>query len=611
MAPTRRRHGTGLKQSSVRPDTEPRTQAAPGDAGPKQEAMQGDETHDTAPSAAVQIPFHWGGFATLFVSICFLFILRRPDALLNPQFWAEDGKLLFQSQLIHGGLALAIQPYRGYFIMGTRLAAAFAGCFPIKFAPLIYNLAAIVIEGLACSLFSLPWYAFLVRSRVLRTAVCIAAAGALYTESLVNNLCNTQWYLAVACLLLLFRQPPRQERFGAWLTSLCVLVAALGALTNPVLVVTMPICIWQIFIRRRNRAVTIAILAGIAAQVVCFLAASPAAASTAGSALLRIDHFVAAMVIAAIYNVLISSVAGWKAANFISAADGVGVFLCVFTGAIAWLTWLWLQFSAAERVQMGTALYIGAASLILPLRVRGLSQAYVTVTHLQEPRGEQYFVIAGFVLLLLLAMTAETLWGERRQYTAAAFFMVLVTGGLIGNFRVPPFPDYQWRHYVPEVEAWHAAARAGISRLGVAVPINPQGWAIRLPAIFQNVLITGFPDHVVVHLDGENTAASSIEPALVHNSDPTYVDLPPIFLVNSTYRVRAVVMARDTATASLFVHGTLSGGAFAESLPASIDADGVALTTEVRTDAEAGLCIHIRRKSGGVVTFRSITITPI
>src|SRR5262245_42079804 len=110
--------------------------------------MHGQAVADTDHGG--NVPVNWRGFGVIFLLMCALFVLRRPDALLNPQFWAEDGNVLFQNQLIHGGWSLAIQPYRGYFILDSRLAAAFATLFPIGWAPLIYNLFSIVIEGLAC-----------------------------------------------------------------------------------------------------------------------------------------------------------------------------------------------------------------------------------------------------------------------------------------------------------------------------------------------------------------------------------------------------------------------------------------------------------------------------
>jgi hypothetical protein len=82
-----------------------------------------------------------------------------------------------------------------------------------------------------------------------------------------------------------------------------------------------------------------------------------------------------------------------------------------------------------KRVYLLTALYIGGATLIMPLRVRGLSAAFNAVTRLTESRGEQYFVIASFVFLFLLAMTAECLWGATKPRAATAFFLLLVAAG--------------------------------------------------------------------------------------------------------------------------------------------------------------------------------------
>lgn len=274
-----------------------------------------------------------------------------------------------------------------------------------------------------------------------------------------------------------------------------------------------------------------------------------------------------------------------------------------------WLTWLWLRSSGIKRMQIGTALYIGGASLVLPFRVRGISEAFSTVTHIQEIRGEQYFLVAGSVLLILFAVTSEALFGERHRYMPATFFMVLICGGLLGNFRAAPLLDFQWRQYASGLEAWRSAAKAGTSRPGLSVPINPSGWNIQMPSMFRSVLVTGFPDHVLLTMDSENAGTPSMPPALVHSSDPVYVDLPSILDVNTTYRIRAVVVARDKATASLFVHGSSSGQP-TESLPATIDAGGAQLVVEFRS-VQPELCIHIRRTTGGPVSFRSITITPI
>src|SRR3954469_13020568 len=47
---------------------------------------------------------------------------RRPDMVLNPQFWAEDGPVFFAQARIHG-IAALVEPYAGYFHTVLRLVA--------------------------------------------------------------------------------------------------------------------------------------------------------------------------------------------------------------------------------------------------------------------------------------------------------------------------------------------------------------------------------------------------------------------------------------------------------------------------------------------------------
>src|ERR1035441_588482 len=88
---------------------EPGAHAKFADAAPARGAANLDEAEDRACSSDVQAPFCWSRFVALFLFVCALFVLRRPDALLHPQFWAEDGTLLFQSQLIHGACSSDVQ----------------------------------------------------------------------------------------------------------------------------------------------------------------------------------------------------------------------------------------------------------------------------------------------------------------------------------------------------------------------------------------------------------------------------------------------------------------------------------------------------------------------
>src|SRR3954469_12775577 len=73
-------------------------------------------------------------------------ISRRPDAISNPQFFAEDGNVWFAEAYNYGwARALAIT-HTGYFQTLPRLGAALALAVPLQHAPLVMNLVGLVLQ---------------------------------------------------------------------------------------------------------------------------------------------------------------------------------------------------------------------------------------------------------------------------------------------------------------------------------------------------------------------------------------------------------------------------------------------------------------------------------
>ena len=66
-----------------------------------------------------------------------ILFLRRPDALLNSQLFAEDG-MFFLDAYDRGAKAI-FSPYNGYLHLAPRLTAAFALAFDPAWMPAIYN----------------------------------------------------------------------------------------------------------------------------------------------------------------------------------------------------------------------------------------------------------------------------------------------------------------------------------------------------------------------------------------------------------------------------------------------------------------------------------------
>src|SRR5580692_2207009 len=88
--------------------------------------------------------------------IFLLLFLRRPDALANPQFFAEDGMIFFHDQLLFGIRQALWIPHAGYVLAVQRLTALLGSYFCPVLAPAVYNITALTLSACCCAFFVLP-----------------------------------------------------------------------------------------------------------------------------------------------------------------------------------------------------------------------------------------------------------------------------------------------------------------------------------------------------------------------------------------------------------------------------------------------------------------------
>src|SRR6266481_9192919 len=136
-----------------------------------------------------------------YFAVSFLILFsRRPDAILNPQFYAEDGTYWY-ADAYHFGLRCLFMPEAGYLHTVPRLVALFTLLFPLAVAPLIMNICALFVQILPVSLF--------LSARVRSIPLPIRLLGSFLYLALPNsaeihaNTTNIQWHLALVVLLVL------------------------------------------------------------------------------------------------------------------------------------------------------------------------------------------------------------------------------------------------------------------------------------------------------------------------------------------------------------------------------------------------------------------------
>ena len=410
--------------------------------------------------------------ASIGLLLAVLFILRRPDAIFNAQFWAEDGLVFFAEDLIFGGWASVFHPYSGYLHLVPRIVAAAADPLPVAYVPLFYDTCATMIAAGCCALFASAAYRFLIASDAIRAALCVLFAVAPYADEIVGTIANAQWYLSLGALLLVIA--PAQERVS-FRTVAVTFGILLFSLSAPQAIVFVPLVAW-LAIKRRTIAGALpclALLAGAGAQVMVFL---PHRAAVAGQGFDAVQLAIATG-LAFAHRVAMSTIVGHTYAERLAASAPA---VAPIVGAIVLIAPLVLVRHVRRRfAQAATAAAIMLATIALAMSFRGNAVVFADYAHFSVWRGERYFFLAACLMLFLLGSAVDVMRGRARAYAAAAA-MTLVLAGTEQNARVGPFRDDDWAHYAPMVTAWRAADAAHLRAVQISVPINP-GMNLTLP----------------------------------------------------------------------------------------------------------------------------------
>ena len=168
-------------------------------------------------------------------------VSRRPDAILHPQFFAEDGMFWYADAYNIGWFRALLIPHTGYFQTLPRLSAAFSLLFPLLFAPLVLNIIAIIIQVLPVT--------FLLSSRCanwgslgVRTFFAAAYIALPNSRELDAAITEAQWHMAVIAALVVLSVPSQRKVWRAF----DVAALLLSGLTGPFCIALLPLAafIW-------------------------------------------------------------------------------------------------------------------------------------------------------------------------------------------------------------------------------------------------------------------------------------------------------------------------------------------------------------------------------
>lgn len=208
-----------------------------------------------------------------------IIILRRPELIFHPQFWAEDFAVFFRDAYIREVPSL-VKPYSGSLQLFPRVIALIFAQLPLNVAPLFFNISAMAVMVLPVFLI---WSDNnLLKSEGPNRKLLITALYLLMPNiaEIYGNLSNATWFLTIAAILVLIRTDKKSAK--KWLPfDIALLVAS--CLTGPTSIVLAIVATYLALnkaTKSRPAVIKAVVVAACAiVQITVFMVSAPAGPS--------------------------------------------------------------------------------------------------------------------------------------------------------------------------------------------------------------------------------------------------------------------------------------------------------------------------------------------
>jgi hypothetical protein len=400
-----------------------------------------------------------------FLFFAALLIARRPDCILHPQFWAEEGTRFFTDARAHPAWAnLAACPY-GYFDLLIRTAHQIAVLFPIETAPLVLVLIAIAIQA------AVP--TFVVSSRYtnwmgpfpirLVAAVLYCAMPNSFEVHCIQL--HSRVHLAVLAALLIVSAPSRS--LAGKLFDGSVLIVS--GLSGPFALILAPVAGWQYWIKRDPATRRNFLILAVALVLEIF-------------ALIYSSRSRFGVPIGASFPEAIRIIGGQFAMGFFL---GQGTYSTIVhqpyfdvAAGLSLLALLVLVFLFVQRgrPELRQLLFVGVGALAIALAAPIGAPSGMTQWHALwsiPGCGQRYYFVPMAMLLFAIAAAAGRGHARVWQTSATALLVLIATTGGRVDWTLPAFTDFHFSQYANLYRALPPGA-------SITVRINPPGWHMEL-----------------------------------------------------------------------------------------------------------------------------------
>lgn len=388
-------------------------------------------------------------FLIIFLIFISLVVFRRPDSITNAQFYAEDGFFWYSEAYNNDSLLKPfLDPKQGYFQTISRLGGLFSLLVDIRYAPLLMNILAIVIQILPALFFLSKRFDRIVpkiSNRFFISLIYLLLPATFETHA---NLTNAMWRLALLAFLIIIAAPSRK----IWQKIADSIVLFISGLSGPFVFFLFPIwiikgkftsykqIIYQIF--ALGLAFVIQAYAYVATRWGFYTVDVRSEAPLGVGIITFFKLFVGKIFIAGIFGLnSYQKIAKWDLweSGFLPIIFGVGL--------------LFILGYVFRKASLELKLFLFFGSLIF---IAGLMTPQVSLSDPQwdtmlNPRaGNRYFLIPIVALFVSIAWLAFECKNKFLKKIGLVLFLSLILIGIPKDWRFSKFKDYHFNSQVIE-----------------------------------------------------------------------------------------------------------------------------------------------------------------
>jgi hypothetical protein len=389
-------------------------------------------------------------FSVVAVATVALYV-RMPGNFTMPQFWAEDGLVLFKQAADSGWASLTI-PAAGYFVTLQRLIAFGTSHLSPSLAPAIYNYFAFAFTLVAVWLATSPRLALPFRP-LIALAIVVVPAG----YEILGSMGNTQWIVPIIVLLLFLMRPSKHR----WVTIAEILACVLFSVTGPFAVFLVPLGAMLAYAadeqsaRTRLMRLTAAMLPGLLASALHIIAYPDLSMIPYGTAYIPSPpEFWVALPLRKFLDML-----------WVPRADKLGLNECAMLSLGAFAVIFAMGGSGHYRKQKLAMIFLGSVVMI-----SGMIKYRGDLPTLLDINTTRYFYAANVFLVWVLCCSMPAWVGQR---VGVGALVVIELFSVFLAFDTPRIrEDFKWQQWAAQIP----------NDKVLRIPIAPRGWFISLNA---------------------------------------------------------------------------------------------------------------------------------